>query len=135
MVKACVSGDITGAGEVAAFDRKMMSRLEGTGAGHSHGADLDRLVLEKESVGSVRIPDVSENESYRSYRTASVIAITKVDSIQMQPLAAATFVPPKDFSKVDGQAGAKPREPLRVPGEGIGVVFLPPRPGSEALSS
>ena len=119
MVKACVSDDIAGAGEVAAFERKMMSRLEGTGAGHSAGADPDRLVLEKESVGSVRIPDVSGNESYR---TASVIARTKVDSIQVQPLAAATFIPPKDFSKVvEGQAGAKSQEPLRAPGESIGV--------------
>jgi hypothetical protein len=132
MVKACVSDDIAGAGEVAAFERKIMSRLEGTGAGHSSRADPDRLVLEKDSAGSVRIPDVSGKESYR---TMSVSAITKVDSIQVQPLAAVTFVPPKDFSKVDGQAGAKSQEPLRSAGEGIGVVFLPPLPESEALSS
>jgi len=130
-VKACVSDGMPGVGEVAAFERKMVSRLERTGGRQSAGASANRLVLEKESVGSVRIPDPLGT---KSYRTASVMALAKVDSIQVRPLAAETFAPPKGFSKVDGQAGAKSQEPLRAPGEGIGVVFLPPLPESEALS-
>jgi len=130
VVTACVSDNIAGAGEVAAFERKMMSRLEGT-AGQPAGLDPDRLVLEKESDGSVRIPDASGN---KSDRMAPIITITRVDSIQVQPLAAATFVPPKDFSKVEGQAGAKSQEPLYAPEKGIGVVLLCPRRESEALS-
>jgi hypothetical protein len=116
---------------VAAFERKMMSRLERTGARQSARAEPDRLVLEKELVETVRIPDVSGNAPYR---TASVIVIAKVDTIQVQPLAAATFVPPKDFSKVEDQTGAKSQEPLSAPEKGIGVKLLSPPRESEALS-
>jgi hypothetical protein len=132
-VSTCVSNDMpAAAGEIAAFEHKMVTRLEGSDVGRSVGTDRHHLVLEKESVGSVRIPEVSGMR----YRTASVMAITKVDSVQVERLAAEMFVPPKGFAKVDARAGANPQKPLCAPAAGdIGVIFLRPLPKPHVVAN
>jgi hypothetical protein len=53
-------------------------------------------MLEKQSVVTFRVPDLSR----KAYRTASLQTRTQVNQIQLKPLPADTFKPPKGFSKL-----------------------------------
>src|SRR5712691_1213757 len=103
-ISACVSTSAPGAKEVSQFERKMFARLSGRESERSTGHDSAGLMLEKQSVVSFRIPDRSR---HRAYRTASLLAKTRVNEIQVRPLPAATFKPPKGFSKLHNRPGSK----------------------------
>ncbi len=95
-ISACVSTSAPGAKEVAAFEQKMVERLDGVESEHSSGHDEAGLMLEKQSVVTFRVPDLSR----KAYRTASLQTRTQVNQIQLKPLPADTFKPPKGFSKL-----------------------------------
>jgi hypothetical protein len=129
-ISACVSTSAPGAKEVSDFERKMAAQLSGHESERLNDHRPAVLMLEKESVLSYRVPDRSRHQTYR---TASLLAKTRVNEIQVKPLPAATFKPPNGFSKLQKRPGAKilPPSPT-VPEqtiEAIGPIL--PR-GSEA---
>ena len=105
-VRACVSKAAPGAQEVARFDREMIAQL--TGAKHQtpNQGTASGLVLEKQSVVNLRLPD----QSRKGYRTASVTTRTRVKDIKLKQLPAETFAPPKGFDKVDSQSVSLPED-------------------------
>ena len=105
-ISACVSTNAPGAKEVLEFERKMASRLSGRESERLSGNDSAMLMLEKQSVLSFRVPDPSRHQAYR---TGSLLAKTRVNEIQVKTLAAATFKPPKGFSKLQNQPGLQVR--------------------------
>jgi hypothetical protein len=62
------------------------------GTGESAG-----LVLEKRSMVSMRVPDLTRSDAYR---VASFASKTEVREIRLRQLPEATFVPPESFSRV-----------------------------------
>jgi len=103
-ISACVSTSAPGAKEVSQFERTMVARLSGRESERLNGHDSTVLMLEKQSVISFRVPDLSRHQAYR---TASLLAKTRVNEIQVRPLPAATFKPPKGFSKLHNRPGSK----------------------------
>jgi hypothetical protein len=103
-ISACVSTSAPGAKEVSAFERKMAVRLSGRESERLSGNDSAMLMLEKQSVLSFRVPDLSRHQAYR---TGSLLAKTRVNEIQVKTLSAATFKPPKGFSKLQNRPGSK----------------------------
>jgi hypothetical protein len=97
-VSACVSRSAPGVSEVAAFDEKFSHAVgiedqrPQRGTGESAG-----LVLEKRSMVSLRVPDLSRSDAYR---VASFASKTEVREIRLRQLPEATFVPPESFSRV-----------------------------------
>jgi hypothetical protein len=110
IISACVSTSAPGAKEVTEFERKMVGRLSGRGSERSTAHDTAALMLEKQSVLSFRVPDLSR---HHAYRTASLLAKTRVNQIQVKPLPAATFKPPKGFSNL--QKRPRPQVPSASP--------------------
>jgi hypothetical protein len=102
-ISACVSTSAPGAKEVSEFERKMAVRLSGREAERLSGNDSAILMLEKQSVLSFRVPDLSQRQAYR---TGSLLAKTRVNEIQVKTLSAATFKPPKGFSKLQNRPGS-----------------------------
>jgi hypothetical protein len=101
-ISACVSTSAPGAKELSQFERKMAMRLGGRQS--EPNRDVSAIVmLEKQSVVSFRVPDLSQHQAYR---TASLLAKTRVNKIQVKTLAAATFKPPKGFSKLQHRPGS-----------------------------
>jgi hypothetical protein len=98
-ISACVSTSAPGAKEVAAFEHKMVDRLNGGASDKSTAHDEAGLMLEKSSVVSFRVPDLSS----KAYRTTSLQSKTQVNQIQLKPLSPDTFEPPKGFSKLQAQ--------------------------------
>src|SRR5262249_16927653 len=84
-----------GAREISEFERKVLARLNGHAVAPPSGEQKAALMLEKQSLLNFRIPDPSQQ---RPYRTASLLAETRVNRIQLKPLAPDTFKPPKGFS-------------------------------------
>ncbi len=103
-ISACVSTSAPGAKEVSQFERTMVARLSGRESERLNGHDSTVLMLEKQSVISFRVPDLSRRQAYR---TASLLAKTRVNEIQVKSLPAATFKPPKGFSKLQNRPGSK----------------------------
>jgi len=103
-ISACVSTSAPGAKEVSDFQRKMAVRLSGRESERLSGNDSAMLMLEKQSVLSFRVPDLSRHQAYR---TGSLLAKTRVNQIQVKTLSAATFKPPKGFSKMQNRPGSK----------------------------
>ena len=103
-ISACVSTSAPGAKEVSEFERKMAVRLSGRESQRLSGNDSAMLMLEKQSVLSFRVPDLSRHQAYR---TGSLLAKTRVNQIQAKTLSAATFKPPKGFSKMQNRPGSK----------------------------
>ena len=101
-ISACVSTSVPGAKEVSEFERKMAVRLSGRESERLSGNDSAMLMLEKQSVLSFRVPDLSRHQAYR---TGSLLAKTRVNEIQVKTLSAATFKPPKGFSKLAEPTG------------------------------
>jgi hypothetical protein len=99
-ISACVARNAPGADQVTAFEHKMVSRLVGDESTGSADNGAAALVLEKKSSVSFRIPDVSGRNAYR---TTSLLAGTQINDIQLKPLPADTFEPPKGFSKLQNQ--------------------------------
>jgi hypothetical protein len=86
-----------GAKEVAQFERTMVARLSSRKSEQSVDNKSSSLMLEKQSVLSFRVPDPS---GVKAYRTASLVAETRVNKIQLKPLSPETFKPPKGYSKL-----------------------------------
>jgi heat shock protein HslJ len=103
-ISACVSTSAPGAKELLEFERKMAARLGGRESERLNGHGSTILMLEKQSVVSFRVPDLSRHQAYR---TASLLAETRVDEIQVKTLSAATFELPKGFSKLQKGPGSK----------------------------
>jgi hypothetical protein len=103
-ISACVSTSAPGATEVSEFERKMAVRLSGREFERLSGNDSAMLMLEKQSVLSFRVPDLSRHQAYR---TGSLLAKTRVNRIQVKTLSAETFKPPKGFSKLQNRPGSK----------------------------
>ena len=103
-ISACVSTSAPGTKEVSEFERKLAVRLSGRESERLRGNDSAMLVLEKQSVLSFRVPDLSRHQTYR---TGSLMAKTRVNEIQVKMLSAATFKPPKGFSKLQNRPGSK----------------------------
>ncbi len=99
-ISACVSTSAPGAKEVSEFERKMVARLRGQKSERTPDSRAVGLMLEKQSVVRLRLPDPA---LHKAYRTALVVAETRVNDIQLKRLAAATFEPPKGFSKLQNQ--------------------------------
>jgi len=105
-ISACVSTSAPGVKEVSEFERKMALRLSGRESERLNGDDSAMLMLEKQSVLSFRLPDLSRHQAYR---VASLLAKTRVNEIQVKTLSAATFQPPKGFSKLQNRPDPKVR--------------------------
>ena len=97
IISACVSTNVPGAKEVAEFDRKIVTRLDGYESKLPANSGAASLMLEKQSVLSFRIHGSSRNEGYR---TTSLMARTRVNKIQLKSLPPETFKPPKGYSKL-----------------------------------
>src|SRR5712691_6943051 len=119
-ISACVSTSAPGAKEVSQFERTMIARLSGRESERLNGHDSTVLMLEKQSVISFRVPDLSRHQAYR---TASLLAKTRVNEIQVKSLPAATFKPPKGFSKLQNRPGSKlPPAPPTAPEQTIQAI-------------
>jgi hypothetical protein len=103
-ISACVSTSAPGAREVSEFERKMVTRLSGDEPKHLNGHDSAALMLEKESVLSFRVLDPSRHQAYR---ITSLLAKTRVNEIRVKTLPAATFKPPKGFSRLQNRPDSK----------------------------
>ncbi|HEV3110162.1 MAG TPA: hypothetical protein VGY99_06685 [Candidatus Binataceae bacterium] len=101
-VSACVSMSAPGASEIARFDRRMISRIQGLKSATS-SEESAGVVLQKKSVVNLRVPDPEQ----QGHRTASMMTKTTVNSIRVKPLAAQTFTPPKGYTKVENQPPAE----------------------------
>jgi len=127
-ISACVSSSAPGAKEVSEFERKMAVRLSGRESERLNGHDSAMLMLEKQSVLSFRVPDRSRHQAYR---TGSLLARTRVNQIQVKTLSAATFKPPKGFSKLQNQPGRM----VRAVSQTIQAIapYVPRDPGASRL--
>jgi hypothetical protein len=95
-ISACVSSSAPGAREMSEFERKMIARLGGQGAPPSPPHQPAVLMLEKQSVVSIKIPDPSQHRLL----TASLLDETRVNQIQLKPLPPETFRPPAGFERL-----------------------------------
>jgi hypothetical protein len=112
-ISACVSTSARGTKELLEFARKMGTRLSGRKSERSAKDDTAGLMLEKQSVLSLRVPDSSRR---RAYRTASFLAETRVKQIQLQPLPPETFKPPEGYSKLQNRSPrTRPPDSPKVP--------------------
>jgi hypothetical protein len=119
-VNACVSSNVPGGNEMTAFERNMLSRLKGGQAGRSPQNDSAAVILERQSIVSVRVPDLSGR---KTYRTASLSAKNRVDDIHLKPLPADTFELPKGFTKLQNPSGPNtPPVSPNVPEEVIQAI-------------
>jgi Domain of unknown function (DUF4412) len=96
-ISACVSDNTPGAKELSLFADKMVARLHDRGFEHSAEHETAGLTLDKQSVLSFRVPNFSRG---KAYRTASLIAETRVNKIEVQRLPDDTFKPPEGYSKL-----------------------------------
>jgi hypothetical protein len=108
-ISACVSTSAPGAKELSGFARNMATRLNSRQIERGENG-LAGLMLEKQSVLSFRVPDSSRG---RTYRTASLVAKTRVNKITVQPLPPQTFNPPEGYSKLENRPSRK--APTDVP--------------------
>ena len=99
-IRLCVSADAPGAKEVLQFDRKMAARLSGGTSKRNAKDGTASLVLEKESVLRLRVPDPLHDQTYRM---ASLQVETRINKIQLKPLPPETFRPPTGYSKLQNQ--------------------------------
>jgi hypothetical protein len=97
MISACVSNNAPGAKEMSEFARSMATRLSGRNSKLSAKDGSAGLLLEKQSILSLRVPDLLRRNAFRM---ASFRAETRVKQIQLQPLPPETFKPPKGYSKL-----------------------------------
>jgi hypothetical protein len=96
-ISACVSSSVPGAKEISDFDRNMIARLRGHTPEGSSRSGAAGLMLEKQSVLRFRLPDPT---GAKAYQTASLIAETRVNKIQLTPLPPETFTPPVGYAKL-----------------------------------
>lgn len=96
-ISACVSENVPGAEELSQFASNMVAHLEGRRAENPTKHDTKGLLLDKQSVLSFRLPDVSRA---RAYRTASLMTETRVNKVQVQRLPDDTFEPPSGYKKL-----------------------------------
>lgn len=123
-IRACVSTSAPGAREISEFERKMITRISGQQPKLSSGHQPAALMLEKQSVLNIRIPDPSQ---HRPYRTASLLAETRVNQIELKPLPPETFKPPKGFNRLQNHSHeAVPPASPDAAGPAIEVISLTP---------
>lgn len=97
-ISACVSRKVPGAGEIMAFAQKFSGSEEMTpDRGATEKDKSGGVMLEKQSVVSFRIPDLTQGNAYR---TALFTTKTEVKDIKVRALPADTFLPPNGFSRV-----------------------------------
>jgi hypothetical protein len=121
-ISACVSTNVPGAKEIAEFDRSMIARLGGHKSEQgSIGSDAAGLMLEKQSVLTLRLPDPSRK---KAYHTTSLIAATRVNKIQLTSLPPETFTPPVGYSKLQNRPGGTP--PTDSPDSDQGLEAIAP---------
>jgi hypothetical protein len=118
-ISACVSSSAPGAKELSEFARNMGTKLSGREGGRSAKQDSAGLMLEKQSVLSLRVADPSR---HNAYRTASFLAATRVKQIQLQPLPPETFKPPEGYSKLPNRPReAAPPDSPKTPDQALRV--------------
>jgi hypothetical protein len=119
-ISMCVSIGTPGAKEISQFEHKMVARLSGGEAEESANDEKATLMLEKQSVLSFRVPDLTRHQAYR---IASLLVETRVNKIQLKPLPPETFKPPKGYSKLGNRPGpiAPPDSP-EAPDQTVDVI-------------
>jgi hypothetical protein len=112
-VSACVSRSAPGTNELIAFDEKFSRAVGIEGQPPQSGtAESAGLVLEKRSMVSFRLPDLTRRDAYR---VASFASKTEVREIRLRQLPEATFKPPESFTRVTtAPAAPTPREAPRA---------------------
>jgi hypothetical protein len=119
-VSACVSTGAPGAKDISEFERKMVTRLGGGSFERPADHQPATLMLEKQSVLSFRVPDPSGGQAYR---VASLLAETRVNKIQLKPLAPETFNPPKGYTKLPNRPrSTAPPDASPAPGQTVDAV-------------
>lgn len=118
-ISACVSTSAPGTKELSEFARNMGTRFNGRQSERSAEGDTAGLMLEKQSVLSLQVPDRSRR---KAFRTASFLTETRVKQIQLQPLPPDTFKPPKGYSKLQNRPreAARPDSP-KIPDQALRV--------------
>jgi len=96
-ISACVSTSAPGVQELSGFAGNIVKRLSGRKFERSADNGPAGLMLEKESVLSLRVPDSSPG---RTYRSVSYSVGTRVNKITLQPLPPETFCPPHGYSRL-----------------------------------
>jgi hypothetical protein len=96
-ITACVSTSAPGAKELSGFDHNIVTRLTGRKFERPAEKGPAGLMLDKQSVLSLRVPDSSRD---RTYHTASYLVETRVNKITQQSLPPETFNPPDGYSKL-----------------------------------
>jgi hypothetical protein len=117
-ISACVSTSAPGTKELSEFAHNMATRLDGRKK-RSAKHDTAGLMLEKQSVLSFSLPDPLQG---KHYRTASLLAATRVKHIQLQPLPPETFRPPLGYSKLQNRPReAAPQDSPQAPSQSLEV--------------
>jgi hypothetical protein len=118
-ISACVSTSAPGTRELSEFARNMGTRLSGRKSKRPAKGDTAGLMLEKQSVLSLRVPDRSRR---KAFRTASFLTETRVKQIQLQPLPPETFKPPKGYGKLPSRPReAAPPDSPEIPDQALRV--------------
>ena len=119
ILSACVSTTAPGAREVAEFDRKMVNRLGRAQVEPSGDGARPGLTLEKQSVLSFRSPGEASNNASQ---TTSLMAQTRVNTIQLKPLPPEIFKPPRSYSKLMNRAQTPPSDLPESPDHTVDAV-------------
>jgi hypothetical protein len=107
-ISACVSSNALGADQIVRFDRNMVSHPAGVTITTSKQA-VTGMALETKFILTFSLPENSQQDHDRiKWLTSS----TRVESIDLKPLSAQTFMPPKGY-KVQGALPLGFREPAQ----------------------
>jgi hypothetical protein len=96
-VSACISTSVPASKEISGFERKMEAQLGNHKATQRPDSSGTALMLEKQSVVSFRVPEISPG---KRYRTISVMTKTRINQIETKKLSPDIFEPPKDFHEL-----------------------------------
>jgi hypothetical protein len=122
-VRACVSKATAGAREITRFDNEMISQLAGSKI--KTDQESAAVLLEKESVVNFRVPDPSP----QGFRTASLVTKVRVNDITLRQLPAQTFIPPKGYTRVEGEP------PLSAHDDAQSIALMQTRSPMDAFGS
>ncbi len=117
---ACVSDSAPGASEIAKFARSMAAQLHWNDAKTPSAPGPDSLILERKSTVRVRVPNLTQESPYD---VATLSTEIRVDHISNETLPPATFVPPKEFQKLQPRTNGPEESPV-VPGDALQVMAL-----------
>jgi hypothetical protein len=129
-IKACMSDNVPGARELSLFARNMVARLHGRGFEYTAEHDTGGLLLDKQSVLSFRVPDRPRG---KAYRTASLVAETRVNKIEVQRLPDDTFKLPDGYSKL--HKPTRRMAPAESPDSSRALQVIAPRPPEHSSSA